>query len=89
MGDQNKRLFRGKTVARELLLLMHDVYDRAPPQQTLVPSVLADVGAALPRGLIAHLITNRIPEVLGDVELVGRSSRRSPTVSRSCCPGCG
>ncbi len=51
---------------------MHDVDDCAPPQQILVPSVLADVGAALPRRLIAHLITDRVPEILGDGELVGR-----------------
>src|SRR5208283_5045086 len=50
---------------------MHDVDDRAPPQQTLVPSVLADVGEALSRGSIAHLITDRVPEILGDGELVG------------------
>ena len=49
---------------------MHDVDDRAPPQQILVLSVLADVGAALPRRLIAHLITDRVPEILGDGELV-------------------
>ena len=51
---------------------MHDVDDRAPPQQIFVPRVLTEVGAALPRGLIAHLITDRVPEILGDVELVGR-----------------
>ena len=50
---------------------MHDVDDRAPPQQIPVPSVLADVGAALPRGSIAHLIIDRVPEILGDGELVG------------------
>ena len=54
-----------------LALLMHDVDDRALPEQILVPSVLADVGAALPRGSIAHLITDRVPEILGDGELVG------------------
>ncbi len=41
-------------------------------QQIRVPCVLADVGARLARGLIAHLITNRVAEVPGDVELVGR-----------------
>ena len=50
---------------------MHDVDDRAPPQQIPVPSVLADVGEALPRGSIAHLIIDRVPEILGDGELVG------------------
>jgi len=54
-----------------LALLMHDVDDRVLPEQILVPSVLADVGAALPRGSIAHLITDRVPEILGDGELVG------------------
>ena len=54
-----------------LALLMHDVDDRAPPQQALVPSVLADVGAAVSRGSIAHLITDRSPEILGDGQLVG------------------
>jgi len=34
----------------------HDVDNRAPSQQILVSSGLADVGAALPRGLIGHLI---------------------------------
>ena len=42
------------------------------PSRFSSPSVLTDVGAALPRRLIAHLITDRIPEILGDVELVGR-----------------
>src|SRR5271166_6683894 len=50
---------------------MHDVDDRAPPQQIRVPSVLANVGAAFPRGSIAHLITDRVPEILGDGELMG------------------
>ena len=49
---------------------MHNVDDRAPPQQILVPSVLADVGAALPHQLIAHLVTDRVSEILGDGELV-------------------
>ena len=35
------------------------------------PSVLADVGEALPRGSIAHLIIDRVPEILSDGELVG------------------
>ena len=52
---------------------MHDVEDRAPSQQILVTGVLTDVGAAFPRGLIAHLITDRVPEVLGDHQLVGRA----------------
>jgi hypothetical protein len=51
---------------------MHDVDDRAPPQQILVPCVVADVGARLPCGLIAHPITDGVAEVLGDVELVRR-----------------
>ena len=51
---------------------MHDVDVRGPPQQILVPSVLADVGPRLPRGLIAHLITDGVAEVLVDVELEGR-----------------
>ena len=55
-----------------LPLLVHDVDDCAPPQQTLVPRVLTEVSAALPRGLIAHLITDRVPEILSDVELAGR-----------------
>src|SRR5208337_3772296 len=54
-----------------LALLMHDVDDRAPPQQTLVPSGLANVGATRSRGSIAHLITDRVPEILGDGQLVG------------------
>ena len=41
------------------------------PSRSSSPAFAADVGAALPRGLIAHLITDRIPEILGDVELVG------------------
>ena len=41
-------------------LLAHDVDDRAAPQQIRVPCVLADVGARLARGLIAHLITDRV-----------------------------
>jgi len=41
-----------------LALLMHDVDDRAPSQQVLVAGILTDVDAALPRGLIAHLITD-------------------------------
>jgi hypothetical protein len=57
---------------------MPNVDDRAPPQQTVVSRGLADVGAAFPRRLIAHLITDRIAEILSDRELVGRlpSSRR-------------
>src|SRR3954454_4056952 len=54
-----------------LALLMYGVDDRTPPEQLLVPSVSADVGEALPRGSIAHLITDGIAEILGDVELVG------------------
>jgi hypothetical protein len=50
---------------------MHDVDDRAPPQQVLIPGVAADLGTALARGSIAELITDRIPEVPGDVQLVG------------------
>src|SRR5512135_1909803 len=45
--------------------------ERLPSQQILVSGVLADVGAAFPRGLIAHLITHGITRVLGDGELVG------------------
>ena len=54
-----------------LALLMHDVDDRAEPQQVLIPGVAADLGTALARGSIAELITDRIPEVPGDVQLVG------------------
>ena len=54
-----------------LALPMHDVDDRAPSQQTLVPSGLANVGATRSRGSIAHLITDRVPEILGDGQLVG------------------
>ena len=54
-----------------LALPMHDVDDRAPPQQVLVPGVPADIGTALPRGSIAHLIADRVPEILGDRELMG------------------
>ena len=50
---------------------MHDVDDRAEPQQVLIPGVAADLGTALARGSIAELITDRIPEVPGDVQLVG------------------
>ena len=60
-------------------LLMHDLDDRTAAQQILVPGVLADVGVALPRGLVAHLITHRIAEIPGDGELVGcvpRGGRR-------------
>jgi hypothetical protein len=63
-------------------LLMHDVDNRAPPQQILVPSTLADVGAALPRGLIADFHGREInqsfrvshPGVLEDLLL--RTARR-------------
>jgi hypothetical protein len=54
-----------------LALLMHDVDDRAEPQQVLIPGVAADLGTARARGSIAELITDRIPEVPGDVQLVG------------------
>jgi hypothetical protein len=50
---------------------MHDLEDRAASQQILVSGVLADIGAAFPRGLIAHLITHGITQILGDGELVG------------------
>jgi hypothetical protein len=52
-------------------LLMHDVDDRALSQQVLVPRILTHVGAALARGGIDHLITDRVPEILGDHQLVG------------------
>jgi hypothetical protein len=58
-----------------LALAVPDLDARAPPEQVLVPGVLADVGAASPGGLIAHLITDRVAEVLGDRELVGRAPR--------------
>ncbi|HMB08741.1 MAG TPA: hypothetical protein VKP69_34055 [Isosphaeraceae bacterium] len=52
--------------------LMQDLDDRAASQQILVSGVLADVGAASPGGLITHLITDRVAEMLGDGELMGR-----------------
>jgi hypothetical protein len=55
-----------------LALLMHNVDDRTGAQQILVTGVLTDVGPALPRRLIAHLIADRIAEIVGDHELVGR-----------------
>ena len=53
-----------------LALLMHYVDDRAEPQQVFIPGVAADLGTALARGSIAELITDRISEVPGDVQLV-------------------
>ena len=55
-----------------LAFLMHDLEDRAAPQQVLITGVLADIGAALPRGVLAHLITDRVAQVLGDGQLMGR-----------------
>ena len=52
--------------------LVDDLEDRAAPQQILVSGGLADVGAAPAGGLIAHLIADRIAEILGDGELVRR-----------------
>src|SRR5262249_56503152 len=56
--------------------LMDNVDDGAPPEQILIPCVLADIGAALPRGLIAHLITDGVAEIARDGELVRRAPRR-------------
>ena len=55
-----------------LTLLMDDVDDRAPSQQILVTRVQTDVGATLARGLIAHLVTDRVPKILGDHQLMRR-----------------
>jgi hypothetical protein len=55
-----------------LALLMDDIDDRTGSQQVVVTGVLTDFGTTLPCRLIAHLIANRIAEILGDHELVGR-----------------
>lgn len=57
---------------QSITFLMDDLEDRAPPQEIVVSGGSADVDAALPRGLIAHLIADRIAEILSDGELVGR-----------------
>ena len=57
---------------QELALLMHNLQDRAASQQVLVPGILADVGTALAGGVLAHLIADRIAQVRGDRQVVGR-----------------
>src|SRR4051812_44066928 len=52
---------------------MDDLDDGVSTQQVLVAGGLADVGAAPGRGLIAHLITDRVAKVSGDGELVRRA----------------
>ncbi len=49
---------------------MHDLQDRAPPQQVLVSGVPADVGATLARGSVEPLITDRVAEVPGEGQWV-------------------
>jgi hypothetical protein len=58
---------------QSLAFLMDDLDEGAPPQHVLVPGGLADVGTAPGRGLIAHLITDRVAKVPGDGELVRRA----------------
>ena len=41
------------------------------PSRSSSPALRQDLGTALARGSIAELITDRIPEVPGDVQLVG------------------
>ncbi len=52
--------------------LMHDLEDCASPQQVLVASGPADVGTTLPCGLVAHLITDRVAEILRNCQLMWR-----------------
>ena len=51
---------------------MHDLDDRAPPEQVRLTGVFTDLLEARARGVLAHLITDRVAEILGDMELVGR-----------------
>ena len=45
---------RSRCADQLLALLMHDVDDRAEPQQVLIPGVAADLGTALARGSIVN-----------------------------------
>ena len=53
-------------------LFMHDLDDRAPPEQVRLTGVFTDLLEAPARGVLAHLITDRVAAILGDMELVGR-----------------
>ena len=48
---------------------MHNLDDRGPPSSFSSPAYW-QISAHLPRGLIPHLITNVVAEILSDVELV-------------------